>query len=203
MWLGILSFKEDYIYSDTDSTKFFNYEKHEEFINGYNKMVINKQLQTLNYYELDPYLLSPKTVKGESKPLGVWDYEGYYTRFKTLGAKRYLVEEDNKLYLTVAGLSKMNGVHYMIEQCNNDFTKVFDMFTDDLKIPKENTGKNTHTYVDEEITESIVDYQGKEEIITSLSGVHLEPTSFSLSISDYFVKFYTMLQNGYTIKGDK
>lgn len=203
LWLGILSIKEDYIYSDTDSIKFFNYEKHEGFIKGYNNMVINKQLQTLKYYELDPNLLSPKTVKGESKPLGVWDYEGYYTRFKTLGAKRYLVEEDNLLYLTVAGLSKMNGVNYMIEQCNNDFTKVFDMFTDDLKIPKENTGKNTHTYVDEEITETIIDYQGKKETITSLSGVHLEPTSFSLSISDYFIKFYTMLQNGYTIKGDR
>lgn len=203
LWLGILSFKEDYIYSDTDSIKFFNYEKHDNFIKEYNKMVINKQLQTLNYYELDPNLLSPKTVKGESKPLGVWDYEGYYTRFKTLGAKRYLVEEDNKLYLTVAGLSKMNGVQYMIDECNNDFTKVFDMFTDDLKIPKENTGKNTHTYIDDKITETIIDYQGKEEVITSMSGVHLEPTSFSLSISDYFVKFYTMLQNGYTIKGDK
>ena len=109
----------------------------------------------------------------------------------------------NKLHLTVAGLSKMNGVQYMIDQCSNDFAKVFDMFTDDLKIPKENTGKNTHTYIDDEITETIVDYQGKEEVITSFSGVHLEPTSFSLSISDYFVKFYTMLQNGYTIKGDK
>ena len=203
LWLGILSFREDYIYSDTDSIKFLNYEKHDEFIKGYNKMVINKQLETLNYYELDPKLLTPKTVKGEAKPLGVWDYEGYYTRFKTLGAKRYLFEEDNHLYLTVAGLSKMNGVNYMIEQCNNNFTKVFDMFTDDLKIPKENTGKNTHTYIDDEITETIIDYQGNKEVIKSMSGVHLEPTSFSLSISDYFVKFYTMLQNGYTIKGDK
>lgn len=203
LWLGILSFREDYIYSDTDSIKFLNYEKHDEFIKGYNKMVINKQLETLNYYELDPKLLTPKTVKGETKPLGVWDYEGYYTRFKTLGAKRYLFEEDNHLYLTVAGLSKMNGVNYMIEQCNNNFTKVFDMFTDDLKIPKENTGKNTHTYIDDEITETIIDYQGNKEVIKSMSGVHLEPTSFSLSISDYFVKFYTMLQNGYTIKGDK
>ena len=203
LWLGILSFKEDYIYSDTDSIKFFNYEKHIEFINGYNKMVINKQLKTLEYYNLNPNLLNPKTVKGDSKPLGVWDFEGYYTRFKTLGAKRYLVEEDEKLYLTVAGLSKMNGVNYMIKQCNNEFSKVFDMFTDELTIPKENTGKNTHTYIDEPITETIVDYKGLGETVTSLSGVHLEPTSFSLSLSDYFVKFYTMLQNGYTIKGDK
>ena len=166
-------------------------------------MVINKQLKTLEYYNLNPNLLNPKTVKGESKPLGIWDFEGYYTRFKTLGAKRYLVEEDGNLYLTVAGLSKMNGINYMIEQCNNDFSKVFDMFTDELTIPKEHTGKNTHTYIDETITETIVDYKGIEENVTSQSGVHLEPAHYSLSISDYFVKFYTMLQNGYTLKGDK
>lgn len=203
LWLGILSFKNDYIYSDTDSIKFLNYEKHKTFIDGYNKMVIAKQIKTLEYYDLDPSLLSPKTVKGESKPLGVWDFEGYYTRFKTLGAKRYLFEEDGQLYLTVAGLSKMNGINYMIEKCNNDFSKVFDMFTDDLYIPKENTGKNTHTYIDCEITEEIEDYKGIKEVVTSLSGVHLEPTHFSLSISDYFIKFYTMLQQGYVLKGDK
>lgn len=203
LWLGILSFKEDYIYTDTDSIKFFNYEKHKPFIDGYNQMVINKQKKTLEYYDLDENLLSPKTVKGEAKPLGVWDFEGLYTRFKTLGAKRYLYEEDGQLYLTVAGLSKMNGVNYMIEQCNNDFSKVFDMFTDDLFIPAENTGKNTHTYIDIEMTEEIEDYNGVKQTVTSLSGVHLEPTSFSLSISDYFIKFYKMLQNGYVLKGDK
>ena len=203
LWLGILAIKEDYIYSDTDSIKFFNYSKHEKFIEGYNKLVINKQLKTLDYYNINPELLSPKTVKGTSKPLGVWDFEGLYSRFKTLGAKRYLVEEDNNLYLTVAGLSKMNGINYMINQCNNDFTKVFEMFTDELTIPEENTGKNTHTYIDDEITETIKDYNGVEEVITSLSGIHLEEAKYSLSISDYFVKFYTMLQNGYTLKGDK
>ena len=203
LWLGILAIKEDYIYSDTDSIKFFNYSKHEKFIEGYNKLVINKQLKTLDYYNINPELLSPKTVKGTSKPLGVWDFEGLYSRFKTLGAKRYLVEEDNELYLTVAGLSKMNGINYMINQCNNDFTKVFEMFTDELTIPEENTGKNTHTYIDDEITETIKDYNGVEEVITSLSGIHLEEAKYSLSISDYFVKFYTMLQNGYTLKGDK
>ena len=203
LWLGILAIKEDYIYSDTDSIKFFNYSKHEKFIEGYNKLVINKQLKTLDYYNINPELLSPKTVNGTSKPLGVWDFEGLYSRFKTLGAKRYLVEEDNNLYLTVAGLSKMNGINYMINQCNNDFTKVFEMFTDELTIPEENTGKNTHTYIDDEITETITDYQGIEEDITSLSGIHLEEAKYSLSISDYFVKFYTMLQNGYILKGDK
>ena len=203
LWLGILSIKEDYIYSDTDSIKFFNYSKHEKFIKSYNKMVMQKQLNTLNYYGFNPELLSPKTVEGVEKPLGVWDFEGKYTRFKTLGAKRYLYEEDNQLFLTVAGLSKMNGIDYMLEQCNNDNLKVFEMFTDDLKIPKERTGKNTHTYIDVEITETITDYKGNTEVVTSLSGVHLEQAEYSLSISDFFIKFYTMLQQGYILKGDR
>ena len=166
-------------------------------------MVKQKQMDTLNYYDLDPELLSPKTVKGVRKPLGVWDYEGKYTRFKTLGAKRYMYEEDNELHLTVAGLSKMNGVNYMVKKSNHDNSKVFEMFTDNLKIPKDETGKNTHTYIDSEMTENVTDYQGNTELVTSLSGVHLEPAEYSLSISDYFIKFYTMLQNGYTLKGDK
>ena len=166
-------------------------------------MVIQKQLNTLNYYGFNHELLSPKTVKGVEKPLGVWDFEGKYTRFKTLGAKRYLYEEDGELFLTVSGLSKRNGIDYMVEQCNNDNSKVFEMFTDDLKIPKEKTGKNTHTYIDDEITETITDYMGNTEIVTSLTGVHLEQAEYSLSISDFFIKFYTMLQHGYILKGDR
>lgn len=203
LWLGILSFKNDYVYTDTDSIKFFNYKKHEPFLKAYNKMVVHKQLKTLEYYNLDPKLLSPKTVEGVEKPLGVWDYEGHYTMFKTLGAKRYLYEEDGELHLTVAGLSKRNGINYMIEKCNHNNKEVFNMFTDELKIPKDKTGKNTHTYIDDEMTELITDYQGNTEKVTSLSGVHLEQADYSLSISDYFVKFYTMLQNGYTLKGDR
>lgn len=203
LWLGILAFKNDYVYTDTDSIKFFNYKKHEPFLKAYNEMVVHKQLKTLEYYNLDPKLLSPKTVEGIEKPLGVWDYEGKYTMFKTLGAKRYLYDENGELHLTVAGLSKRNGIDYMLEKCNHNNREVFNLFTDELKIPKDKTGKNTHTYIDDEMTEVITDYQGNTEKITSLSGVHLEQAEYSLSISDYFVKFYTMLQNGYTLKGDR
>ena len=90
-----------------------------------------------DFHGLDFNRLSPKNIDGVPKMIGVWDYEGYYTRFKTLGAKRYLVEEENELTLTVAGLSKKNGVNYMLKESNNDNTKVFVMFDDYLKIPKE------------------------------------------------------------------
>lgn len=201
LWTGIFAMGEDYIYSDTDSVKFKNYEKHKPYLERYNEMTEQKLIQALKYHKLNPELLYPKTQDGEMKLLGVWDYEGYYSRFKTLGAKRYLVEENNELILTVAGLSKKNGINYMLNKSNSDHTKVFKMFDDHLKIPKEETGKNTHTYIDLEKEYTIIDYQGNIKIVKSLSSIHLEETEFNLSISDFYIKFYTMLQQGQVWKG--
>ena len=201
LWLGILNFKEDYIYSDTDSIKFLNYEKHLKFVETYNQLIEEKEKVVLNYYGIDLKYLYPKTIKGKTKIAGVWDYEGNYSRFKTLGAKRYLVEQNNELYLTVAGLSKFNGIEYMKKQCKGDNSKVFEMFTDDLTIPPDETGKNTHTYIDNEHTLTVTDYLGNTETITTLSGIHLEETGFTLSVSERLLKFLDDLKAGYLYMG--
>lgn len=196
LWLGIFRFKEDYIYSDTDSIKFFNYDKHKEFIRAYNKMVEEKQKLVLNYYNIDVNYLYPKTIKGVIKIPGVWDYEGFYTRFKTLGAKRYLVEEDGELFLTVAGLSKYNGIQYLLKQCK-DNGEVFDMFNDNLTIPANETGKSTHTYIDNVKELDVVDYNGVEAHVKTKSGIHLEETSFTLNVSERYLQFLDELKQGY------
>ena len=203
LWTGILAFQDDYVYSDTDSIKVLNYEKHLDYIEWYNNMIIAKLKRMVNHYKLDEKLLSPKNIKGETKMIGLWDYEGTYTRFKTLGAKRYLVEKDGKLELTVAGLPKKNGIEYMIEKCNGDYDKVFDMFNDELYIPAERTGKMTHTYIDERQEFRIKDYQGNDSYIITESGIHLEPCDFTLSISKQYGEFLKNLMSGYIYKGVK
>lgn len=200
LWLGILSLKDDYIYSDTDSIKFFNHGKHEPFFREYNEWVEQKQLATLDHYNIDPNLLYPKTINGDVKVAGLWDYEGNYSRFKTLGAKRYLVEEDGELYLTVAGLSKRNGIEYM-KEVSGDNSKVFDMFNDEMVIPTNRTGKSTHTYIDSEKEYSVTDYTGNTVTVNSRSGVHLEEVEYSLNMSDLYVRFYKLAQQGYLLKG--
>lgn len=75
---GIKSIGEDYIYCDTDSIKFFNKEKHDDYINRYNKKVTEKCEECLKNYDLDISLLSPLTKNGKKKPIGIWDYEGKY-----------------------------------------------------------------------------------------------------------------------------
>ena len=146
-----------------------------------------------DFRKIDFDLMKPKTIKGVEKLIGVWDYEGMYENFKTLGAKRYLVSEGGKLHLTVAGLSKQNGVDYMLKICNNNIDKVFEIFNDDLYIPE--------TDIDEPMTAIVTDYQGNTTEITSLSSVHLSPCEFTLSISKQYSKFLQDLKNGYLFTG--
>ena len=197
LWMGILNIGEDYVYSDTDSIKFLNLDKHKDFVTWYNALVAHKLHKMCDFMKIDFNLCQPKTIKGVTKLIGVWDFEGTYTKFKTLGAKRYIYEQDGELHITIAGLNKSNGVEYMMQKCNNNVDDVFDMFTDELYIPQEFTGKNTHTYIDTEMTADITDYLGNTETITSPSSVHLSGCDFTLSISKGYAKFLDMLRHGY------
>lgn len=204
LWSGILNIGEDYVYSDTDSIKLLNYEKHIPYIEWYNKNLVEKLKKMCNFRKIDFNLMKPKTKEGVEKMIGVWDYDGHYTHFKTLGAKRYLVRYDNgELALTVAGLSKKNGIEYMKRVCNNDYKKVFDMFNDELYIPADETGKNTHTYIDEEMRIQSIDYQGNVEDIYIPSCIHLDKCEFTLSISKQYAKFLKDFKEGYLFKGRK
>ena len=203
LWTGILEMGEDYIYSDTDSIKFRNYEKHKDYIEKYNKM-ITKQLQyVMEQMHIDIAKIAPKTIKGVEKPLGVWDFDGHYARFKTLGAKRYMVEystdernEKNigKISLTVSGLNKKDAIPYMIEKYGKE--NMFNEFNDSLKIPEDHSGRRTHTYIDEVREGFIEDYQGNTNKYCELSGVHIEKSEYSLSLSREYVNYILSIQEG-------
>ena len=207
LWSGILQFKDDYLYSDTDSIKAKNYKKHMDYINAYNKNIVKKLETCLDYYNIDRDEISPKDVKGNKHTLGLWDFEGVYTRFKTLGAKRYIVTKFNKegkevLEITIAGLPKDKGRDYLLKISNNDFDTVFNKFTNGLKVPKEDSGKLTAFYDDETKEGVIKDYQGHYTKVKSLSSVHLSKASFDMSMSAKYIKLLEMIVNGELIIKD-
>lgn len=202
LWEAILNIGEDYIYSDTDSVKMLNYEKHKKYINNYNYRIMKKLEKMAKYYKLNPDLFRPKSQKGIEKPLGIWEHEGHYELFKTLGAKRYLLKCGDKLELTVAGLSKSNGIKHLKDNSENDL-QLFDNFTNQLYVPACETGKMTHTYIDEELTSMITDYLGETEEVHSKSSIHLENCDFTLSTSRKFLDFLDNFTKGYIFKGDK
>ena len=209
LWTGILEFKDDYIYSDTDSIKAKNYKKHMNYIEEYNQEITNKLEKCLDHYGIDKSELAPLDVDGIAHPLGLWDFEGVYKTFKTLGAKRYIVEnlpyktphsmaknKNDILEITIAGLPKDKGRDYLLKVSNNDMNKVFKNFTDKMLVPADDSGKMTAYYDDEEKTSIIKDYQGHYTKVTSKSSVHLSKASFEMTLASKFIKLLEMLADG-------
>lgn len=193
LWDGILNVGEDYLYSDTDSIKMVNFEKHKEYFEEYNNKVFDLLHKACDHHKIPFEMVTPKTVKGIEKPLGVWDFDGFYTRFKTLGSKRYMVEEDGEIIITVSGLSKTKAAPYMVEKYGEE--GVFDAFSDDpygvdtLVIPGEYSGRMVSTYIDEETSGFVVDYLGNAAPYHEMSSIHLENTTYTLSLSQDYVRF--------------
>lgn len=211
LWTGILECKDDYIYSDTDSLKIINYDNHKNYFDEYNRISQEKVKACLSYHNISYKRALPKTKNGVEKPIGVWDYEGQYKHFKTLGAKRYIYYDDD-LHITISGVNKINGKEYLKYKYKT-IDRIFKNFKDGLEFPSEYYNKDTkellsasgklcHTYIDEYISGELVDYLGNKEIYNEYSAVHLEKTSYVMSLDDMFVKYLLgMIGSEFSIRG--
>lgn len=201
LFTGIFELKNDYVYSDTDSVKFINLERHKLYFETYNKLVVEKLKKACDFHGIELNNVMPKNKKGETKILGIWEFEGTYTKFKTLGAKRYMIQKENALTvgnnnynfsLTVSGVNKKNAIPYLLEKYGEN--GIFNAFTNYLEIPENATGKNIHTYIDYETNGKVIDYLGNEYLFECKSGVHLEPTSYTLNLSVQYLQLITNLK---------
>lgn len=194
LWSGILECRNDYIYSDTDSVKILNAKKHKAYFDRYNREITEKLNKALDYHHISRDAISPKNIKGETKHLGVWEFDGFYLEFKAIRAKSYmyLSSEDKDYHYTIAGLPKIDpkekkklrekgiikkdAIDYLKEHGNP-----IKQFAYDMRIPAEYTQKLTHTYIDEPISLLVTDYKGIDYFVHELSSTHLEPAEYHLS----------------------
>lgn len=175
---GIWEMGDDFVYSDTDSIKFRHLERHLEYIKRYNQQVTYK-LKAINGEDNYNKYLKPKDIHGEEHPLGVWEIEGVYKYFKGLRAKAYMyTDENDKLHLTLAGVSKKEGLKYFEKQSNP-----YEAFNLKVAIPAKYTGKLVHKYIDSPDTWTVVDKYGNEQECTEYSWVALQPTTFEMDES--------------------
>jgi hypothetical protein len=203
LWTGILNCGDDYIYSDTDSIKIENVSNHIDYINAYNEDVKRKLKRACDHHKIPWEMVAPKTIKGEEKILGVWECESTnhdpniptYSRFKTLGAKRYMTEDytTKEVSLTVAGLNKKTSIPYLLKTYGED--GIFDAFTFDdedgtgLVVPSEYSGRTVSTYIDTDTQGTVVDYLGHRARYHEKSSVHLRKSEYTLSLGDDYLKF--------------
>lgn len=188
LFSGILACGDDYIYSDTDSVKVRNYENHMDYFNSYNDLVARKLKAAAEYHKIDIAEFSPLNKKGVPKPIGVWDFEGVFKRFKTVGAKRYIIErydkdidEDHPHYeLTVAGVNKRKAMAYI----EKEYKDPFDGLNEGLIVPEEYSGRLILDYCGDEPCYGVIeDYLGNVGEFSELSYVHMEPTTYELTYS--------------------
>lgn len=129
---AIVALGDKAYYSDTDSIK---HAHSNEYFDEFNAKMLEINRDMCDTYSLDFDVF---------KKLGMLDYEGTYSRFKTLGAKRYITEENGVISCTVAGLPKKTFTDF-VQTIGND--RAFEEFAPDMKF--EVSGKNAHKYTKE------------------------------------------------------
>lgn len=179
LFIGIRETGNDYVYSDTDSIKILNVEKHMDFIERYNNRIYEKIDKVSFDLGIDKERYSPKGLT-----MGLWNFEGVYDKFKTLGAKRYLCEKDGKLLLTVAGTNKISTCDYL-KKSGEPFT----LFDNGLEVPKEYSGRNVLSYIDFATSGEMIDYLGNKYVYHEMSSIHMETSEYNLSMSKSFLDY--------------
>lgn len=165
----------DSLYYDTDSDKVRHPEKYEEWFDHFNneKMEKNKKMNTFGY---DPKIF---------ERIGCFEDEYRMTKFKVLGAKRYLVEHDGETVVTVAGMKKGSLEKY----CEEENKNIWDLFSvKGLELPRDRSGKTTTIYTDEAIDDYLIDYNGEGREVHEESCVAIIDIPFKMNISMEFIE---------------
>lgn len=158
---------DDFVYSDTDSIK---------CMGGYSQAFaeLNKKYQRDELSALDP--------KGKRHYIGIYEYDGEYKRFKTMGAKKYAYEDmDGSLHITVSGVNKKAGAQEL---------KSLDRFKEGFVFRK--GGGLAALYNDDPEVKS-VRIQGHDLPITS--NVALFDSTYTLGLTTEYSRLIQFLMN--------
>lgn len=169
------------VYSDTDSLKCAQGYDAKVF-DEYNQSVIKKIKKVSSTLNIPFENYAPEDSKGVKHLLGIFECETgagrqyTYDRFITQGAKKYCVEIDGQIEITVSGVPKSG----------NKCLKRIEDFRDDLVFDYKYTNKQTIMYNDNQSPVDIVDYLGVKYKVDDKSGCCLLPTTYKLGKSlDY------------------
>ena len=177
------NFDRHVIYCDTDSVKF--YGDFDYIFEEYNKQVYEKyQKVCARFSQLNINDFMPKDKNGIKHPLGFFEYETTYEQFKTLGAKKYCYVENEKLHITVSGVNKKGA----------SALKSIDDFKKGFEWGYRESGKLAHFYNDEQTKATVVDADGNTYINKYDYGIILQPTTYTLGLTDLYIALYEYVQ---------
>ena len=184
LWKGILALDYNVAYCDTDSIKYIDCDT--DFFERYNKEIERRENMRADMLGIPRDKFCPKDKYGIPHRLGIFDDDGQYKKFKTLGAKKYCyVDNDNKLHMSVSGVRKS-----AVSQLHD-----IDDFKDGIVFDVEHAQKLIMSYVDD--MPPIVWNKGQyDEFYSNYQhGICAQPTTYSLGITDDYESILTMVQN--------
>lgn len=184
LWQGILALDYNVVYCDTDSIKYIDCDSN--FFNEYNEKIAERENERADMLGIPREKFYPKDRNGVSHRLGIFDDDGQYQKFKTLGAKKYCyVDNDNKLHMTVSGVRKS-----AVSQLHN-----IEEFKDGTVFDVEHAQKLLMTYIDD-MTPIVWNKGQYDEFYSKYQyGICAQPTTYSLGITDDYESILTMVQN--------
>lgn len=180
LWTAILNIDYDAIYCDTDSIKYVG--NHDDFFEQYNADIKNRLAAVEKERGYKPGTFSPIAPDGDPRTLGVFDFEGTYDKFITLGAKKYAYEKNGKCAVTVSGLSSRAPLEHV-----EDFVKG--------KVwGYETSGRTISTYLSDLPDITVTDPEGQTYTSHQRYGINLMPTTYKLGITPTFEDFCEIAQ---------
>lgn len=132
-------------YYDTDSIKHTRNEVIDNILKKRNEEIIQQCETAQKFYGFESSEWIQTNQKSEVSILGTWDLnDGHYKKFKTLGAKKYMYEDDDGFHITISGVSK-DGVK-CLKNGFDDFNKNFKF--EPIELYKNNCSKGLSTYLE-------------------------------------------------------
>lgn len=167
------------VYCDTDSIKLVQgYDR--RIFTDYNESVIKRIKETSELLDIPFDSYAPKDSKGNPHLLGIFENETgkgrevTYDKFITQGAKKYAVEIDGEIKITVSGVPKKKG-----SKC----IKRIEEFRDDLVFDADITNKKNVMYNDDQAPFDLIDYLGLKYRVKDKSACCLLPATYTLGKS--------------------
>lgn len=209
--LPISRLAEDAVYCDTDSVKLKNFKpRYAKLFKVVNNSIMTKFYNAMKFHKFSEEEYTFFDKHGHQHFLGVFEEETPYTRFKSLGSKRYIYELYNskkdrfEVHTTVAGAPKnladvLSGHEFKTDKERDEFYKnlsleeqislhdeKFKNFTNNFVFKD---CKLTHFYLEDKCHIIVRDYLDNVELVEVRSSVCLEKADFSMKLSDEFFDF--------------
>ncbi len=196
LWATVYELDDDIVYMDTDSNKHINGEEHQAYFERLNAEVEKKQEEVADRLGIRVDRLRPIQPNGKICSIGTWDDEGEYSRFKTLGVKRYAYEDSKGLHITVSGVPKTAAnLLPSLEDFTRDFVFDFSLYDDMTDIPdNQKKKKMIFCYLDEQ--PEVVWNNGRydEYKSTYQYGIASYATTYSMTLKG---DYYSLIKKAY------